>query len=120
MSGMPRRCYVDKWTPAERAIKEAVKAVEVAGCDVALTDAVVFLGKAFDRVADHVDATIMRECQASPPPCQPDERAPGFKAEWLDTFCSVCDCRQFTSPGGATCAQGHGGAEGKQSDEDCE
>ena len=41
-----------------------------------------------------------------------EERAPGFRSEWLSTFCSVCDCRQFTAPGGATCAHGHGGAEG--------
>ena len=45
-------------------------------------------------------------------PGKPEERAPGFRSEWLSTFCSVCDCRQFTAPGGATCAHGHGGAEG--------
>lgn len=108
---LPRRCYVDKWTPAERAIKEAVRAVEAAGCDAALTDAVMFLDKAFGRVADFVDSASTKECQA-PPPYHKEDRAPEFRSEWLNTFCPVCDCRQFTSPGGATCARGHGGAEG--------
>lgn len=95
-----RRCYVDRWTPAEKAIKAASTAVERSGCDSLLTEAAIFLDKAFEKVADYVDAEIARE------------RSPDFKAEWLDTFCSICDCRQFTSPGGSTCAQGHGGAEG--------
>ena len=108
MSGMPRRCYVDRWTPAERAIKDAVRAVEAAGCDTALTDAVMFLDKAFGRVADFVDSTTTQEYPSSPP-YHGKERATGFTSEWLATFCAICDCRQFTTPGGATCAQGHGG-----------
>ena len=97
---LTRRYYVAQWTPAERAIKEAIKIVEAAGSDASLTDAVMFLDKAFGRVADFVDGALT------------EERAPGFRSEWLSTFCSVCDCRQFTAPGGATCAHGHGGAEG--------
>lgn len=34
---VPRRCYVDKQTPAERAIQAAVDAVEQVGADVRLT-----------------------------------------------------------------------------------
>ena len=108
---LTRRCYVAQWTPAERAIKEAIKIVEAAGSDASLTDAVMFLDKAFGRVADFVDGALTKEYQA-PPPYPEEERAPGFRSEWLSTFCSVCDCRQFTAPGGATCAHGHGGAEG--------
>ena len=51
----PRRCRLDLITPAELAIVEAVKAVEKAGADVRLTEAVVLLQKARDRVADFVD-----------------------------------------------------------------
>ena len=108
---LTRRCYVTQWTPAEKAIKAAVKAVEEAGCDSLLTDAVIFLDRAFERVADYVDASTIQEYPSSPP-YHEEGRAPGFKSVWLNTFCPICDCRQFTSPGGSTCAQGHGGAEG--------
>lgn len=33
-----------------------------------------------------------------------------FVSEWTNTFCSVCNEPQFTSPGGITCDNGHGGA----------
>lgn len=54
---IPRRCRLDLMTPAELAITAAMGAVEEAGASPALTDAVILLGKARDRVADHVDAT---------------------------------------------------------------
>jgi hypothetical protein len=50
-----RRNDVHLWTPAEHAISAAIQAVEEAGASRALTDAIVLLGKARDRVADHVD-----------------------------------------------------------------
>jgi hypothetical protein len=52
---IPRRAYVDRWTPAERAIKDAMGAVEEAGCHPLLTDAVNLLGQAFEKVADFVE-----------------------------------------------------------------
>lgn len=52
---IPRRARVDKWSPAEVAIAAAMHAVESAGADVRLTDAVVLLGAAKDSVADFVD-----------------------------------------------------------------
>lgn len=52
---LPRRCYVDLYTPAESAIREAVQRVEEAGAHPLLTDAVVLLGQAQDKVADFVD-----------------------------------------------------------------
>jgi predicted RNase H-like nuclease (RuvC/YqgF family) len=55
MNEIPRRAYIDKLTPAETAIREAVLAVEAMGADVRLTEAVILLGKARDRVADFVD-----------------------------------------------------------------
>lgn len=42
-------------TPAERAIYDVVGVVERAGASLALTDAVIALGHARNRVADHVE-----------------------------------------------------------------
>lgn len=63
MDDTPRRCRHDKHTPAEKAITEAMGAVEVAGCDVLLTEAVDLLAQARGKVADFVD----RELAALPP-----------------------------------------------------
>lgn len=52
---IPRRSRLDKMTPAENAIYNAMCVVEQAGCDVRLTEAVNLLQKARDRVADFVD-----------------------------------------------------------------
>lgn len=51
----PRRVRIDLFTPAERAIWDAMQAVESAGCDVRLTRAVIKLQEARDLVADFVD-----------------------------------------------------------------
>ena len=53
----PRRCYLDRLTPAETAIVAAVAAVEKLPADVRLTDAVILLQQARDKVADFVDAS---------------------------------------------------------------
>lgn len=55
MSEIPRRCRIDLMTPAELAIRNAVDVVEGMGCDVRLTDAIVLLSQARDKVADFVD-----------------------------------------------------------------
>jgi hypothetical protein len=52
---IPRRCRLDLLTPAERAIVDAVCAVEALPADTRLTDAVVLLQSARDKVADFVD-----------------------------------------------------------------
>ena len=57
VDGMPRRCRVDLMTPAELAIRNAMQSVEAAGADVRLTQAVILLETARERVADYVDAT---------------------------------------------------------------
>ena len=56
--GPPRRIRRDLWTPAERAIYDAIQAVEDAGADERLTDAVILLGRAKDRVGDYVDGIV--------------------------------------------------------------
>lgn len=53
--GFPTRNDLRHWTRAERAIQDATDAVELAGASLALTDAVILLGKARDRVADHAE-----------------------------------------------------------------
>ena len=57
---IPRRVRVDQWTPAEHAIDAAVLAVEKAGADVRLTDAVTLLYEARQAVADYVDQQARR------------------------------------------------------------
>lgn len=56
MNEIPRRIRMDQWSKAEKAIYEAMQTVESMGADPALTDAVVLLGQAKDRVADFVDS----------------------------------------------------------------
>lgn len=50
-----RRHDLTRWTPAERAINDAVQEVEKAGADARLTDAVTLLQQARQKVADFVD-----------------------------------------------------------------
>lgn len=55
LSKFPRRNRLDKNTPAELAIRNAMLEVEKAGAHPLLTDAVILLGQAKDKVADFVD-----------------------------------------------------------------
>lgn len=56
MSDIPRRADINRHSPAETAIREAILAVEAMPPSPTLTEAVILLGKAKDRVADYVDA----------------------------------------------------------------
>lgn len=47
---------MDKWTPAEKAIYDAIQEVEKMGCDVKLTEAVTKLSEVQNCIADYVDA----------------------------------------------------------------
>lgn len=53
---IPRRCYVEKLTPAEKTIREAMLAVEDLPADEKLTEAATLLGQALELVGDWVDA----------------------------------------------------------------
>ena len=55
-SQIPRRIRMDLWTPGEKAIHEAIQMVEKMGADALLTEAVIFLGKAKEKVADFIEA----------------------------------------------------------------
>lgn len=55
--GVPRRLRMDRLTPAERSIRAAVHSVECVGAHPLLTEAVVLLQQAREKVADYVDRT---------------------------------------------------------------
>lgn len=55
LDNFPRRNCVDHFSPAELAIWKAKQVVEEAGCHPLLTEAVVLLGQAQDKVADYVE-----------------------------------------------------------------
>lgn len=55
VDGIPRRCRIDLMAPAELEIRNAVLAVEKLGADPLLTDAVVLLQQAREKVADYIE-----------------------------------------------------------------
>lgn len=70
----PRRSRIDQQTSAEAAIRAAVDAVEQAGADVRLTDAVNLLAAALESVSDFVDDAdgprrYVRECRPHAETC---------------------------------------------------
>lgn len=58
---IPRRCYLERMTPAERAIWDAKEVIEGLPADTRLTQAVILLAEAQDRVADFVDGKDLHE-----------------------------------------------------------
>lgn len=52
---IPRRNRLDLNTPAELAIRNAVNEVEKVGADPRLTEVVIMLSTAHDKLADYVD-----------------------------------------------------------------
>lgn len=52
---IPRRARMDRWSPAEHSIAEAVEEVEKMAADERLTKAVILLGDAKAWVADYLD-----------------------------------------------------------------
>lgn len=56
-----RRVRIDQWTDAERAIQTATDEVEKLGADARLTEAVILLGQARDKVANVVDERLKEE-----------------------------------------------------------
>jgi hypothetical protein len=55
VDGLPRRNRIDCYTPAESAIRAALLAVEEMGAHTLLTEAVVLLDEAREKVADFVE-----------------------------------------------------------------
>lgn len=61
---IPRRIRLDRMSTAERLIYDAVQEVERVGADVRLTEAVILLQQARDKVADYVDEKLSAEVDA--------------------------------------------------------
>ena len=63
LDGWPTRNVVEYWSPAEKAIVDAMRVVEETGGSIALTDAINLLSQAKDRVADHMEGigTLIRK-----------------------------------------------------------
>lgn len=57
VNGIRRRNRIDLCTPAENAIRAAIQAVESMGADERLTDIIIDLDRAREKLADYVDAT---------------------------------------------------------------
>lgn len=53
--GIPRRSRMDMWSRSERAIWDAMQAVEEEGAHPLLTEAVLLLQQAKDKVSDWVE-----------------------------------------------------------------
>ena len=85
-----RRNRLDQMTPAELAIVNAIGAVEALPPDPRLTDAVVLLCKAQDRVADFVDGAPEREALRPPPP--PLSHAHARADDEERCWCGHADC----------------------------
>jgi len=54
-SKIPRRCQVDKMSVPELEIRNVILSVEELGADPLLTDAVILLGQAQNKVANYID-----------------------------------------------------------------
>jgi hypothetical protein len=76
-----RRCDSLRQTPAESAIRAALVAVEAAGGDVRLTDAVMYLVDAHESVANYVDGVNARVKDKYLP--KPDEWRDRYNREVL-------------------------------------
>ena len=55
VNGFPRRARLDLMSPVERIIFDAVQEVEKVGAHPLLTDAVVLLDQARNKVADYLE-----------------------------------------------------------------
>lgn len=78
INGIARRCRIDLYTEAEKAIWAAISAVESAGAHPLLTDAVVLLAQAKEKVADHAELGNLWQC----PVCQhvmTEEQSKGYR-----------------------------------------
>jgi hypothetical protein len=105
MNEWPRRSDLQRMVPAERAIFDAVQAVEAAGADVRLTDAVVLLQAARESVSDFVDGVerrrFVREETTAPGPAS-DVVTPSLKLVAPPPDPSACthpDFRSFVNVG---------------------
>ena len=60
-SGLLRKQNLLFCTNSELKIRDAMLEVELLGCDTALTDAVMLLQSALDKVSDYIDSQMTME-----------------------------------------------------------
>lgn len=58
IDGFPRRGRLDHMTIAELGIYTVIGTIEELGADILLTEAIVLLQQAREKVADYIDLTI--------------------------------------------------------------
>ncbi len=92
-SDVPRRARLDQMTPAERAIYDAVQAVEAMPTDVRLTDAVVLLGGARESVADYVDGIEQRRRYIRDEQPAPPNDPLAYLDDRVCPYCGILGCR---------------------------
>jgi hypothetical protein len=81
----PRRIRLDLYTPAEVAIRAAVIAVEEAGAHPLLTDAVVLLQQAKEKVADFVELGTAGGTETCAD--KPHKGSSAVDQEWRKSLC---------------------------------
>lgn len=57
---IPRRIDILRNTPAELAIRNAINEVEKVGADIKLTQSVILLSQALDKLSDYIDEQIIQ------------------------------------------------------------
>lgn len=57
---IPRRIRIDLYSDGEKAIHDARQVIENMGADALLTEAVILLNQAQEKVADYIDAQYKR------------------------------------------------------------
>lgn len=67
MNYNPRRDREDLMHPAEKAIQDAIMAIEELPADVELTNAQILIQQAKDKVSDYLDKSLPA------PPAQPEQ-----------------------------------------------
>lgn len=92
MSNPHRRNRIDLFTPAEKAIFDAVGVVEAAGADVRLTKAVCLLQEARAAVADFVDGV-----EPKPEPVLEKRPVHDFESSFQE-LCEHCARKGYGAP----------------------
>lgn len=55
---IPRRINILENTPAELAIRNAINEVEKVGADIKLTQSVILLSEALNKLSDYIDESL--------------------------------------------------------------
>jgi hypothetical protein len=59
-NSIPRRAQINKFAPTEMAIFKSIQEIEKLPADIRLTDAIILLQRAKDKVSDYIDSTLIK------------------------------------------------------------